>query len=462
MATVWHHFVQRSDATVRSAILRTLADAGINTCARGPESASGPGVLFFERVNPDLCDIVRRASRSGLERVLAVAVPGSTLSGDSWQLLGSGASDVFAWDHFSQPAVEIASRLERWTSVDDMVHSPLVQKTLIGKNPAWISVLRQIIEIASYTDASVLITGESGTGKELAARLIHTLDPRSENHDLVLLDCTTIVPELSGSEFFGHERGAFTGAVGARDGAFALADKGTLFLDEVGDLPLGLQGELLRVIQEHTYKRVGSNIWQETDFRLVCATNRDLQQEESQGRFRRDLYYRIASWTCKLPPLRERSEDIMPLAHHFLCQLRPDEEQPKMDPAVQEYLRERKYPGNVRELKQVVSRMSYRHVGPGPITAGDIPGEERPDAELGPQQWRDGTFERAIGRAVALGAGLKEIQQAVSDTAIQIAIGEESENLQRAARRLGVTPRALQMRRATQRRRAHDHGASAP
>src|SRR5437763_9151048 len=135
------------------------------------------------------------------------------------------------------------------------------------------------MEAAFFTDAPVLSTGETGTGKELIARLVHSLDARSKKRDLVVVDCTTIVPTLSGSEFFGHERGAFTGAVSTREGAFALADGGTLFLDEVGELPLTLQPRLLRVLQEHTYKRVGGNLWQEAKFRLVCATNRNLETE---------------------------------------------------------------------------------------------------------------------------------------------------------------------------------------
>jgi len=307
--------------------------------------------------------------------------------------------------------------------------------------------LRQVVEVARFTDAAILICGESGTGKELVARLIHTLDARPGKRDLVVLDCATIVPELSGSEFFGHERGAFTGAVTARDGAFALADRGTLFLDEVGDLPTGLQAELLRVVQEHTYKRVGGNVWQETDFRLVCATNRDLKELESCGRFRRDFYHRIASWTCRLPPLRERPEDILLLAGHFLRQLRDEREQPGMDQAVREYLLQREYTGNVRDLKQVVSRLSYRHAGAGPITAGDIPPEDRPRVESQPDDWRDSAFVHSIGRAVALGVGLREIKQAAEDIAIRIALEAEmgKGGKKRAAGKLGVTNRTLQI-----------------
>ena len=455
MTSLWHRFVERGDASRRSAIVEALARERVRTHALASGEPAGPGILFFDEVNQPFCDLVRETSRNGLERVLAVAIPQTAVTGKGvWRLLRNGASDVFAWDHSTHPAREIAARFERWQKVDEVVASPVVGENLVGNNPGWISVLRQIVEVAIFTDASVLITGESGTGKELVARLIHSLDAQRQKRDLVVLDCTTIVPELSGSEFFGHERGAFTGAVAARDGAFALANAGTLFLDEVGELPLTLQAELLRVVQERTYRRVGSNVWQQTDFRLVCATNRDLLQEESQGRFRRDLYYRIAAWTCKLPSLRDHSEDILPLAEHFLRHLRPNHE-PEMDQAVRDYLCQRAYPGNVRDLKQVVSRMSYRHVGPGPLTAGDIPQEERPTLDAAPSEWRDGSFEAAIGRAVGMGIGLKEISHTAVDTAIRMAVASASGNLSRAARQLGVTDRALQMRRAARRKGAN-------
>jgi transcriptional regulator with GAF, ATPase, and Fis domain len=230
-----------------------------------------------------------------------------------------------------------------------------------------------------------------------------------------------------------------------------LADGGTLFLDEVGELSLRLQAELLRVVQERMYKRVGSNTWQQTNFRLVCATNRDLSEEEAQGRFRRDFYFRITSLTCKLPSLDKRPNDILPLARHFLRQLHPDKDAPDFDQPVREYLLRRKYPGNVRDLKQLVLRMAHRHVGDGPVTVGDIMEDERPSSALMPADWRDVSFEQAIGRALSLGVKLKEISSAAADTAIHLAIRDEAGNLQRAARKLGVTDRALQLRRAVQR-----------
>src|SRR6516162_7426096 len=174
--------------------------------------------------------------------------------------------------------------------------------------------------------------GESGTGKEMLAQLIKELDFTARTANLTVVDCTTIVPELSGSEFFGHERGAFTGAINARDGAFALANGGILFLDEIGELPLPLQAQLLRVIQERSYKRVGGSTWHRTEFRLVCATNRNLLEMVTRGEFRADLFHRIASFICKLPPLRERIEDIIPLAEHFFRQVDPNHKVPHLDP----------------------------------------------------------------------------------------------------------------------------------
>jgi transcriptional regulator with GAF, ATPase, and Fis domain len=320
---------------------------------------------------------------------------------------------------------------------------------LIGRSPAWLRLLRQAVEVARFSSGSLLITGESGTGKELVARLVHTLDPRPNKRELVILDCASVSPELSGSEFFGHERGSFTSAVAARDGVFSLANGGTLFLDEVGELPNALQAELLRAIQESTYKKVGSNTWQRTDFRLICATNRDLKAEEARGNFRLDFFHRIACARCHLPPLRERREDILPLAHYFLRKVFDDRPALDFDPTVQEFLITRDYPGNVRELGQLVRRIALRHVGPGPVTVGAIPEEDRgPGLERLGRDWRDEEFQCALRRALASGASLHTIREQTADTVIEIALHDANGNLQRAAIRLGVTDRALQMRRA--------------
>lgn len=418
------------------------------------ESLQGPGILCFSRLDDCLCDIVRSASNGGRQRIIALAASDMALDQNTvWQILEAGASDVHVFGCPSDTARHLMARFDRWSEIDRMIELPGVKDHIIGYSQAWRRVLRQAAEAARFTTASVLVLGESGTGKELVARLINDLDPRQCKPDPVTLDCSTITPELSGSEFFGHERGAFTGAVSPRDGAFGLAHRGTLFLDEVGELPTTLQAKLLRVIQEGAYKRVGGNAWQRTDFRLVAATNRDLTRDVARGTFRQDLYYRLAGCIIRLPPLCERREDIIPLAIHFLAQMAGGREPPALDDAVRDYLLSRDYPGNVRDLRQLVSRIAHRHVGRGPITVGDIPEEDRPvcGTRAATATWNGEPFENAIRYAIALGLGLRDISYAATDTAIRLAIHDERGNLQRAARRLGVTDRALQMRRAGQR-----------
>jgi transcriptional regulator with GAF, ATPase, and Fis domain len=414
--------------------------------ARAEQLPAGPeaGAIVFDHVDDELERLIRETSRNASRRVLGIVVGDRPLGADdAWRVLRDGMADVVAWD--GPDAVR--TRIERWRAIDELVASPVVARHLIGSSPAWRSVLRDIVEIAHFSDVDVLLTGESGTGKELTAQLIHTLDPGSAKGDLVVVDCTTIVASLSGSEFFGHERGAFTGAVAARDGAFALADGGTLFLDEVGELPMELQAELLRAVQEGTYKRVGSNRWQRARFRLVCATNRDLLARCEEGAFRADLYYRLAAATIKLPPLRERVGDVLPLAAHFLAA--DDRPAPALSPAVRDLLQARDYPGNVRDLKQLMTRIGLRHVGPGPVTAGDVPPSERPRAEAS-RGWQD-DLASALQRAVALGVPLREIVDATRDTAIALAVSSEDGSLRQAATRLGVTDRTLQMHRARHR-----------
>jgi transcriptional regulator with GAF, ATPase, and Fis domain len=450
-----------------------LRAAGHELAGRQDADPRIPSVVVFETSLADALELVRAQGAQVHERVLVVALDADRLApGAAFALIAAGASDVLARGAGESVSDRVVARLERWAAIDALLLTDVVARPLVGTSPAWNRVLRQVVEVARFTDAPVLITGETGTGKELVSRLIHELDPRKAKRDFVVLDCTTIVPELSGSEFFGHEKGSFTGAMAARNGAFALADNGTLFLDEVGELPLLLQAELLRVVQEHSYKRVGGSVWQTTNFRLVCATNRELAREQDEGRFRSDLFYRISGWTFQLPPLRERREDIPALVRHFLREQLASS--PDLDDAVLQYLVRRDYRGNIRELRQICARIAHRHVGPGPITVGDLGGDlvhaagtgtaepgvaETGAAEVGRAEagaaeagaWCDPSFHRSIGRAVAMGVGLKEIGRLAEDVAVQLAIRRENGSLQHAARRLRVTDRALQLRRASSR-----------
>ena len=227
---------------------------------------------------------------------------------------------------------------------------------IVGNSPALRQVLQQV-ELVAPNDATVLILGETGTGKELIARAIHR---RSQRRDkpLVRVNCTSIPKELFESEFFGHAKGAFTGSIRDRAGRFEAAAGGTLFLDEVGEIPLELQSKLLRVLQEKSYERVGEERTRHTDVRIIAATNRDLKNEVAAGRFREDLYYRLNVFPVKVAPLRERKEDISLLAIHFV-ELSAKElgwPKPRLTRAGIETLQNYDWPGNIRELRNVIER----------------------------------------------------------------------------------------------------------
>jgi transcriptional regulator with GAF, ATPase, and Fis domain len=212
-----------------------------------------------------------------------------------------------------------------------------------------------ILERIAPTDLTVLICGETGTGKELASRAVHTRSRRKDG-PLVVFDCSAAPDNLIESELFGHQRGAFTGAVQARPGVFEQADGGTIFLDEIGELPLELQPKLLRVLEQREVRRVGANKTKSVDVRVVAATNRRLREEVEAGRFREDLYYRLAVVELTLPPLRERMEDLIPLAEHMLSRAPHNSGVDSISDEVQQIFRGYRWPGNVRELSNVVER----------------------------------------------------------------------------------------------------------
>ena len=249
---------------------------------------------------------------------------------------------------------------------------------ILGRSPALERVLHQV-ELVAATDANVLVLGESGTGKELIARAIHQRSARSRK-PLVKVNCGSIPHELFESEFFGHVKGSFTGAIRDRIGRFQLADGGTLFLDEVGEIPLDLQAKLLRVLQEGEFERVGDEATRRVNVRVVAATNRDLRKEVEEGRFRLDLYYRLGVFPMEVPPLRDRKEDIPALVSHFVRQasLRFHVAAPSIPAREMERAQQYDWPGNVRELQNAVERAVI--VSHGAKLAFDLPESIRPSA----------------------------------------------------------------------------------
>jgi transcriptional regulator with GAF, ATPase, and Fis domain len=261
---------------------------------------------------------------------------------------------------------------------------------IIGNSPALEAVLEQVERVAP-TGSTVLIQGETGTGKELIAQAIHNISSRC-GRPFVRLNCAAIPLDLLESELFGHEKGAFTGAIAQKIGRFELADKGTLFLDEVGDIPSALQPKLLRVLQEQEFERLGSTRTHQVDVRLVAATNRDLTQMANRGEFRSDLYYRLNVFPILLPPLRERREDIPALVTHFVEILgrRMGREIEHIPPETMSALSSYEWPGNIRELQNLIERsviLSNGGVLPNPLHTAEI--EQRAAISLGATTLRD-------------------------------------------------------------------------
>jgi formate hydrogenlyase transcriptional activator len=248
---------------------------------------------------------------------------------------------------------------------------------VIGNSPALEAVLEQVERVAP-TDSTVLIQGETGTGKELIAHAIHNISSRC-GRPFVRLNCAAIPLDLLESELFGHEKGAFTGAIAQKIGRFELADKGTLFLDEVGDIPPALQPKLLRVLQEQEFERLGSTRTHQVDVRLVAATNRDLAEMVNRGQFRSDLYYRLNVFPVQLPPLRARTEDIPALVMHFVEVFgrRMGRQIERIPAETMSALNSYRWPGNIRELQNLVERaviLSKDGVLPNPLpTTGAQP-----------------------------------------------------------------------------------------
>lgn len=451
-----------TDRGAEATIQASLLSAGVRPCAIESSQNNRHVIVCLSAVDDKSLTSLREICENHASRVIALVASPSVLPPfRCWDIINAGASDAIIWQEQSAATKQVYAKLKHWQTIDELVESGVSELGLVGQSPCWVTLLRAIVEAAHFTDIPILLVGDSGTGKELLARLIHLVGPsrskQAGQHEIVTVDCSTIVPELSGSELFGHERGAFTHAVSSREGALALADGGTLFLDEIGELPPLLQAQLLRAAQEKSYKRIGSNVWHSTDFRLVCATNRDLASLVGKGQFRLDLYHRIAGWTFRTVPLNQRRQDVLPLAAHFLHTCFSQSPVPDFDSAVCDYLVNRDYPGNVRELFQLIRRIANRHVGEWPITLGDIPPQDIPrDISLA---WPDEHLVTTITNALTLGIGLRKISQVTIDTAIRLALRSENGNIPRAARRLGVTDRALQKRRASAKLRSESSAA---
>jgi DNA-binding NtrC family response regulator len=323
---------------------------------------------------------------------------------------------------------------------EELLVSPddIDRQGIIGTSEPMLKIY-DTIKIVAPTPTTVLISGETGTGKDLIAYAIHRNSPRRDN-PFVKINCAAIAENLIESELFGYEKGAFTGAVSTKPGRFELADKGTLFLDEVGEIPRDMQVKLLRVIQDHEFERVGGLRTIKVDVRLIAATNRNLLQDVKDGRFREDLYYRLNVFPTHLPPLRERTEDILPLTDYFIEKFngKLDREVKHIDSRVKDVLVSYDWPGNIRELENFIERIVLM-AGGDTITFEDIPPEWKSAAEAISVSQRN-------GQKKPFKDFVKGHMEEVEKQSIIQCLEEVGGNVTKAAQRLGLSRKGLQLK----------------
>ncbi|MFK4764797.1 sigma-54 interaction domain-containing protein [Desulfobaculum sp. SPO524] len=319
----------------------------------------------------------------------------------------------------------------------------IVKSGIIGQSPALKKVFGVLAKVAP-TESTVLVTGESGTGKELLVRALHANSKRADK-PFVPINCGAIPRELLESELFGHEKGAFTHAIRSRAGRFELADGGTIFLDEIGELDLSLQVKILRVLQEREFERVGGSKTQQVDVRIVAATNRDLEDEVNKGNFREDLFYRLNVIPLHLPPLRQRGNDVSLLADHFLKRFTDTQgcAPLRLGPEARAMLLSYSWPGNIRELENFMERLSILCDG-DTITPEDLPekiwsdiGRERPMEEM-PPAMPAGFAWPQVQDLVDKDLDLKAFLDKVEEKLLVEALGQADGVKNRAAEILGI------------------------
>lgn len=337
----------------------------------------------------------------------------------------------------------IAKAVKTKTLIDEeLILSPeeIDRQEIVGVSEGMVKIFDVIKKVAPTT-TTILITGETGTGKELVANAIHVNSPRRKN-PFIKINCSAIAENLMESELFGYEKGAFTGAVSSKAGRFELAHKGTLFLDEVGEVPKDMQAKLLRVIQDQEFERVGGIQTIKVDVRLVTATNRNLHQEVREGRFREDLFYRLNVMPIHVPPLRERKEDIPALLDYFIGKFnrKLDRHIAGADPEVLELLQEHDWPGNIRELENLVERLVLMAKG-DVIVMADVPAELIEAVEIREPAAGNGD-RRSIKELI------REKTEDIEKQMIVRVLAECEGNISKAARELGLSRRGLHLKLA--------------
>src|SRR3954465_1582434 len=407
-----HLLLVEDEAPLREAIAEQLGDRGyrVEQAGSGEAAIAKLAALAFDIIGTDLRlpgadgSAVVEAAVGRYPEIIAIVVTGYGTVKDAVEAIKCGASDFvskpFQFDELIH-ALDSALEQRRLKSENAYLRAQLEERYrftgMIGKSPA-MKRLFQLLETVAATNSTILVTGETGTGKEVVARAIHHNSPRRA-HRFMAMNCSAIPESLLEAELFGHVRGAFTGAIGNRQGRLEQAHKGTLFLDEVGTTSTGLQMKLLRVLQEREFERVGDNQTVKVDVRVIAATNSDLARLVAEGQFREDLFYRLNVIPVQLPPLRERKEDIPLLVQHFLEKFEserdvadqnaksdepagrgpkaPVERRPRLTVSQEAMRRLMAYqwPGNVRQLENAIERAVAFTAGRTQIDEADLPTE---------------------------------------------------------------------------------------
>jgi two-component system response regulator AtoC len=441
--------VADDDASIRSLLQSFLDSEGFNTV----EAKSGRDVIpAITKHRPDVLIMdVRMPGMSGLDvldqmkKMHIDDVPVLTMTAYGTSNIAIEAIQRGAYDYVTKPfelddllitvkrTLDHRNLARRVRAVDETIRDPL--DSIIGNTAPMQQVYKAIGRVAR-TEATVLLTGESGTGKELVAGALH-FNSNRRNGPYVKVPCASLTETLLESELFGHEAGSFTSAVKTRKGRFEMADGGTIFLDEIGEMSLNTQKKLLRVLQEREFERVGSNTPIQVNTRVIAASNRSLAKEVADGRFREDLYYRLNVIALELPPLRERMDDVPLLVEHFLQKYRNDapNNNPRISEEALDVLMTYGWPGNVRELENTVHRAIILAresvITPQHIVFTGAPGKH------------GNAIDEDIQEKVAAGVKLKDIVAEVERQAIEAALKQADGNRSQAAKQLGIYRRLL-------------------
>ncbi len=415
----------------------------VRTAHSGPEVLSAleeqePDLVILDvrMPPPDGMEILKRLRGQGFEVpvIILTALESSTVTIEAMQ---AGAYDYIAKPFDPEAIMRVIERALEYRHLTRRVRSLEQQSgdkdprdTLVGRSAAMQQVYKLIGRVSS-SDATVLITGESGTGKEVVARLVHQSSPRRDK-PFVTVNCAALPETLLESELFGHEKGAFTGAMSQRKGRFERATKGVIFLDEIGEMSQSTQKKLLRVLQDHTFERVGGNVTMTADVRVIAATNRTLEHDVAEGSFREDLYYRLNVINIALPPLRERKDDIPLLVQHFLSRKKHgDGERPRIAEDALAQLSAYDWPGNVRQLENTMERAVV-------LSQSGIIGSEHLHLPENEEDDDDDLLAAALSQMLQRGRSMDAVLGEVRVRLVMLAIQQQQGDRLAAAHMLGI------------------------